>query len=320
MSNLSNFNFDYAKDGLKAVAFSGGKDSLALLLAMIEKYSIEEIVALHTDHRVREKESCDEEVEFVKSVCNELGVKLFSKTLTPGENKSEEALRQLRYEALALMATENKVSCVCLGHHKLDQSESFMLHLLRGSDINGLTGMREQFEYENVYFIRPMLNIHPDDCTEMIEEKKLSAFVDPSNLENNYKRNRIRNELFPLMEDLQPGVSNRLAELSQSFKEIQNWKRSCLNDLLENVETRQNNNGELLISKKFFNSYPKPVVQDWCYKTLSDWAKGEQSISRRHVLALYNALKSENTGYWPDIFPGKVQIRVRKREIVIKFM
>jgi len=319
VSILSEFDFNLPIQEQKiAIALSGGKDSVALLLVAIEKFGVNNVIGFHIDHQARELKSCEEECVYIEELAMNTGVEIITHHLTRSQNHSEEFLRNLRYCALAKMANEKGVKTVALGHHKLDQSESFMLHLLRGSDINGLTGMRESFKVDNTIFIRPMLKCHPDQLKSFLEHKNIKAFEDPSNAQNNYKRNRIRNELFGLLEDLQPGVSERLADFSESLKEIDEWKKDCLEEMEKDLTVRKNNNGELLFSKSFFGNYPKPIVKEWCYKILSQWAGGGKQISRRHVQSMYSILNWEKTGYWPEVFPGNVQIRVRKREIVVK--
>jgi tRNA(Ile)-lysidine synthase len=301
-----------------AVAFSGGTDSLSLLLALRERIESKNIYVLHVDHQVRDPKSCDKECDFVFSISKELGIKLVSEKLPRLERSSEDLLRTMRYEKLVKMAQENEVEFVALGHHKLDQSESFMLHLLRGCNLKGLSGMRESFEIDGISFIRPMLNINRHQLKQYIKKKGFAAFEDPSNAENVYKRNRIRNELFPLIENLQPGVGERLAEFTNSFKEIELWLSESVNELEQNLNVKTNIKGEILIPKSGFKKIPIPVIKEWCYKKLSIWAGGYNKINRTHVDSLYKALHSEITGYWPECFPGNVQIRVRKREIVIK--
>ncbi len=319
LSILDEIDFYFStREGKIGIALSGGKDSVALLLLAIDKFGCDHVVGLHVDHQARALKSCEEESSYIVGLSNKLGVECLNFQLERTENHSEEVLRNLRYCALAKMANEKGLKTVALGHHKFDQSESFMLHLLRGSDINGLTGMRESFESDGIAFVRPLLKCHPKLLQDFLELKKIKPFEDPSNAENIYKRNRIRNELFILLEELQPGVSERLADFSDSLKEIDEWKKSCLAEMEKELTVRKNNNGELLYTKSFFNKYPKPVVKEWCYKILNHWAGGKNQISRRHVLALTEVIQSDKTGYWPEVFPGNVQIRVRKREIVVK--
>lgn len=302
-----------------AVACSGGKDSVALLLHCLEILEKEQVMLFHIDHQVRKLASCEEERSFIKQLANHLNIKYETVILERCENASENTLREKRYEALVNLGKKHNIEWIALAHHAQDQSESMLLHLLRGCDLKGLSGMRECFTMSHIHFFRPALHISSKDLTSILIGNKVSHFEDPTNAEDNYKRNKIRHHLIPLMEELQPGASHRLSEMSQTFIDIQSWMDDELLELHQQQWWRKNDKGELLLNKSILSKVPKALLFSWIHHHLCEWATHKDHVTRKHVQNFYHCLKSEQTGYWPEPFPGNTQIRVRKREIVVKF-
>ena len=206
------------------VGVSGGPDSMALLHAMTELNLSP--VAAYYNHGLREE--ADQEAEFVRKTADSLGVpfreesgdvRLFS---DEGGLSIEEAARILRYQFLFKMAVDLHAGAVAVAHHADDQVETVLMKLLRGTGMKGMLGMQpvglpNQWS-ESIPLIRPFLGIWKEQILEYLNENQISTLTDPSNAELIFRRNKIRHELVPFLENITPGFRQRLLQTANILK------------------------------------------------------------------------------------------------------
>jgi tRNA(Ile)-lysidine synthase len=193
-----------APDALIGVAYSGGADSTALLLAAVERWP-GQIRALHIHHGLQA--AADDFVRVCEAVCAQAQVPLqvlrVDARHASGESP-EDAARRARYTALAAAATEQSLSGVLLGQHADDQVETLLLALSRGAGLPGLSGMPQVIERGGVLFYRPLLGIPAADLRHWLLHEQIAFADDPSNLDERYTRNRIRARLLPALAQVFP--------------------------------------------------------------------------------------------------------------------
>ena len=185
-----------------AVAVSGGPDSLALAY-LTKCYSLKNKIKVKyyiVDHMLRKESSL--EAETVKKVLKKIDI--HCKILNwngekPSKNIQAKA-RDKRYFLLANECKKNNIKYLLLGHHLNDLFENFLIRIVRGSGLNGLISFSKSTKYrgQNLNLIRPLLNLEKKDLLH-ISNKVFSFFVkDPSNINTDYKRTRIRKLLHSL--------------------------------------------------------------------------------------------------------------------------
>lgn len=183
-----------------AVAFSGGADSTALLLAAIDRWP-GKVVALHVHHGLQT--AGDDFEVHCKSFCETRGIPFFVAHVdarhASGESP-EDAARKARYTSLADLAKSNGVDCVMLGQHADDQVETLLLALSRGAGLPGLAGMAPRFERHGMLFERPILSEAAKDIREWLDDLAVVYVTDPTNVDTSFTRNRIRRDLLPAIE------------------------------------------------------------------------------------------------------------------------
>ena len=202
-------------DGVLA-ALSGGADSVALLLGLCTlraEGKIARLYAAHLHHGIRAEEADADEV-FSKALCASLGVPFVSEridvlALAASQGISVElAARNARYAFLERVRTEQDLQVIALGHHRDDQAETLLLHLLRGSGTDGLAAMR----IRTGNLIRPLLRTGKDEILAFLSERGQSYRTDSTNLIPDATRNRIRLMVLPTMEEINPAAKRMLAE------------------------------------------------------------------------------------------------------------
>ncbi len=204
------------------IALSGGPDSVFLLHFLyknLTRLGIE-LFACHVNHNLRGKDSDADEL-FCKKTCDELGVKYFSASVdvksVAKKNKLsiEEAARDLRYDEFNRIAEENKLNKIATAHNKNDNAETVLLNLFKGTGLSGLSGI--PIKRDNI--IRPLLCLNKIEILEYLKENEIEYRIDRSNLQNDFKRNFIRNELVPKIEkEINPSLNEALFNSSQIFR------------------------------------------------------------------------------------------------------
>jgi tRNA(Ile)-lysidine synthase len=191
------------------VAVSGGLDSMVLLHALEELSSRNKwkIVVAHFNHQLRGRAS-DADEKLVRKTAAKMklpvvaaraDVKSFAKK---SRLSIEMAARKLRHEFFARAAREQKIKTTALAHHADDQVELFFLRLLRGAGGEGLSGMKWKSPSpadKTVSLIRPLLDFSKSELQKFARENKILFRDDATNFSSDFLRNRIRNELLPLL-------------------------------------------------------------------------------------------------------------------------
>ena len=202
-------------NGTVLVAVSGGADSVALLhLLHTLGYPVS---ALHCNFHLRGEES-DADQQFVEKLCQQFGVGLgVTHFHTADYAKShgisiEMAARELRYQWFREQMEAQKAQAIAVGHHMDDQAETLLLNLLRGTGLRGLAGMHPQ--HNSV--VRPLLCVSRKDIEEYLRLHHLAYVTDSTNLQHDVLRNRIRLEVMPLLEQLQPAARQTLWRATQN--------------------------------------------------------------------------------------------------------
>ncbi len=185
-----------------AVAYSGGADSTALLLACAERWP-GQVSAIHIHHGLQA--AADGFESHCREVCARLGVPLqvLRVDARPASGQSpEDAARNARYAALrqCAEAAQPPIRHIALAQHADDQVETLLLALSRGAGLPGLSAMPAQWERDGICYYRPLLDVSGAELRQGLRERGASWIEDPSNAVEQYTRNRIRARLLPALE------------------------------------------------------------------------------------------------------------------------
>ena len=192
------------------VAVSGGPDSIVLLDALHrEGFSV---VVAHCNFHLR-GEASDADAAFVRSLADKYQVPYCQAdfdTIAIAEERKisiEMAARDLRYEWFEQMADEHDCALIAVAHNADDVVETFFLNLTRGSGLQGLSGMAEL----RGRVVRPLLRVSRKQIMEYIAEYQLQYRIDATNQETIYTRNKIRHNILPQFEEINPSFLNTMA-------------------------------------------------------------------------------------------------------------
>ena len=204
-----------------AVAFSGGADSTALLVAASRLWP-GRVQAIHVHHGLQA--AADDFERHCRSACAALGVPLqvmqVDASHEPGESP-EDAARKVRYAALAQTAASTGARAVLLGQHADDQIETMLLALSRGAGLPGLAAMPARFERHGVNFHRPFLGIAAATLRGWLLDQGIAFVDDPMNSDLAFTRSRIRAQVMPALEQAFPQFRETFARSARHAAQAQ---------------------------------------------------------------------------------------------------
>ncbi len=212
------------------VALSGGADSVFLLHFLIKfrkKYGIT-VGAMHVNHMIRGK-SADEDEKFCHHLCENFQIEYHTvKYNVPKFAKLkkisvEEAAREVRYRELTKVKQKFKYDKIATAHTCSDNAETILLNIIKGAGLKGISGI----PIKRDFIIRPILPLTKSEIVEYLNKAKLDFITDLSNLDDIYERNFIRNNLMPLIKNLNPKVEQTL------FRSSLLWRQQAL--ILESI-------------------------------------------------------------------------------------
>ncbi len=220
-----------------AIAYSGGADSTALLLASAHKWP-GQVCAIHVHHGLQT--AADDFQRHCETTCARLNVPLVVQKVdarhAPGQSP-EDAARNARYRALTNALGQGfgeefgaevpagykkfAIQSIAMAQHADDQVETMVLALSRGAGLAGLAAMPAHWQREGIRFYRPLLGISAAQIRAWLAERGERFVEDPTNLEEQYTRNRIRARLLPVLEAIFPHFRDTVARSASHAAQAQ---------------------------------------------------------------------------------------------------
>ena len=240
------------------VALSGGADSVALLRVLLRLgYRCE---AAHCNFHLRGEESVRDEV-FVTRLAERLGVRLHktgfdTEGYAAGHGVSiEMAARELRYAWFRKLLGETGARVVAVAHHRNDSVETFLLNLVRGTGIDGLRGIRAV----NGPVVRPLLCVDRKEILAYLEGLGQEYVTDSTNLQDEYTRNKLRLQVIPLLESINPSVVEGIGRTAERLAEVAGVYHRAMSEALRRVMPEDSViDGEALLREPA----PRPVLHE----------------------------------------------------------
>lgn len=280
-------NYSMLKDGDKvAVGVSGGADSMSLLsiLCRIKEEIPIDITAVHINHGIRGDEA-ERDENFVKDYCRKHNIKLvvYKKNIPAiaketGESE-EECGRRIRYECFSRVCPDGLIATA---HTLSDSIETMIFNMLRGCTVSGLCGIPEK--RDNI--IRPLIDCTRQEIELYCEENQISYVTDSTNLESDYSRNFIRNEIMPMFSRINPMYMTALARCQTSVKSDNSYIESNVKKLYEELV-----GDKCTIETKALRQLDKTVKSRLIYKFIKD--NTGISSENKHISLVLSLLEKE---------------------------
>lgn len=298
------------------VAVSGGQDSLCLIQLLLDlqpKWKWQ-IAIVHCDHRWRSDSQAN--ADYIEQLAQTWQVEFYRETadIIP---PTEAAARQWRYQVFRQIAEKNNYTYIVTGHTKSDRAETLLYNLMRGSGSDGLQALTWQRPLHlesstlqpnltsSIQLVRPLLEITREQTGQFCQEHNLRIWVDSTNDDLYYARNRIRQELLPYLQThFNPQVESHLAQTAELLRAEVDYLESLTDTLFQQVVILENNSQKplkinRLILRQTHEALQRRVSRKVLQQVMSTTPNFEQ-------IEKLNALMSAPNRSQTDPFPGGV--------------
>ena len=286
-------------------ALSGGADSVCLLGAL---YQLREklgfsLLAAHYNHNLRGEESLRDEHfvrELVKTRFPEIELHVSGGDVSAHARKTgtglEETAREMRYAFLRETAERANAHFIATAHTADDNAETVLLHLARGTGLQGLTGISPV----RGSIIRPLLTATRQDVENFLSTNDLPHVEDSSNCDDYFARNRVRHQVIPVLEGLYPGFSRRVTENAAHLREDLDFLNHLGTELAAQAEEVP---GGFAIPARKLSASPRPIAIRAVRQLLARLRGGDDTCAASHlesILALCRSDSPSGEAHLPD--------------------
>jgi tRNA(Ile)-lysidine synthase len=304
------------------VGISGGNDSTALLhilWTLNQHYHYEwQLHAVHLNHCFRGEES-RQDARYVKEFCTRLGVPchLFERDVPAYMEETglgaQEASREIRYRLFQQVAEREGATKVVLAHHADDQVETILFRLLRGTRLSGLSGMprRRWLVPERIEIVRPLLHVSRGQLEQYCRDNRLSPREDSSNRSRKYKRNLLRLDVIPLLEQINERYREHILSLAKAAGEDEAYLMSQSGETLKQVILERQGN-KIIISRDKFQSCDVALQRRMITLILS-YLSSRTEWSSQHVEAVLRMMEGNRPSATLHMPEGLVVTRSYER-------
>lgn len=237
------------KEATVIVGVSGGRDSVSLIHALLNQRPDVTIITAHVNHSLRA--NSDDDAEFTKGMMQRWH--LVCEVYKPHKAKEigniENWGREKRYEFFEKLRKKHKADFILTAHHQDDDFESMMLHFLRGTRVKGLSGMLP----ERDHILRPLLFTSRTEINEYVEKYDLPYREDPTNKDDSYKRNFLRNKIIPVLNHVYPGLASRWQSQKPYWLELQDMLETSAEIFLDEYTDKKG------INRETYRNLPFPI-------------------------------------------------------------
>ena len=282
--------YNMIENGEKVVlAVSGGPDSICMLDILNDIKNDEtidinfEIVVAHVNHMIRKE--AEEDEKYVKKYCEEKQIEFYSKSIDvqkmANNNKIgvEEAGRNARYDFFDEILERTNAQKIAIAHNKNDNVETVLMHIIRGSGINGLKGI----EPERGKYIRPIIECERNEIEEYCTQKNLQPRIDKTNFENEYTRNKVRNLLIPyIQKEFNPNLIKTIDRLSNLVAEEEKYMDKQVEKAYKEMLISESEN-EIQLRLKTFNIQEKVIKSRIILYTITRLFGNSKGLEKIHI-------------------------------------
>jgi tRNA(Ile)-lysidine synthase len=275
------------------LACSGGPDSTALLdiFSKLQKKYRLRLVIVHVNYGLRGKESQRDEA-YIKKLSLKYNLEL--KVLKPvlQTQVAEDSLREVRYAFFEKIRKELDFDFIAIGHTMDDQVETFLMRVIRGSGLAGLSSI----SYKNNCVIRPLLNISKAEILGYLKASRLAYRIDKTNLESKFFRNKVRNQLIPYLEkNFNPRIKETIFNATESIREDFDFL-----GIISKKEFAKNN----ALSASHILSLHPSLQRQLLLSAIFKKRNGLKDIGSAHIKELLKIIKSTKNKAQVVVFEG----------------
>jgi len=280
---------------------SGGPDSVCMLeaFARLKSELKLRLLCVHLNHCLRT--SADQDEEFVRDLCKKKNIQLVSqkkavKKIFKG-NSLEQAARQVRMDFFLECSRRHKIKTIALAHNKDDVAETVLMRMIRGSALRGLRAIMPKSKFKNLTLIRPLIATTKEEILTWLNDEGIAYCIDESNLTPVFLRNKIRLDIMPQLEELNPQLKSALTNLALSvgmdYDFIYSFSQKEYNRLKKQKGPHYI---KLKLESRFTNDMHPAVVNNILRYAIEEVKGNLNKIELRHLEEILDLIKVRPQG------------------------
>ncbi|MEI0446978.1 tRNA lysidine(34) synthetase TilS [Brachyspira intermedia] len=279
-------NIEDIKNKTLAVAYSGGIDSQVLLnIAYRLKDELSfNLIIIHVNYNLRGEDSINDEL-FARDMAKKYNIEIYVKEIAPnsynGKNIQLEA-RNDRYNFFEELHNKKIYDYLLIAHNKDDLAETIIYRMIKGSGTNVYKSLRDK----KGYILRPILNFYRKDIEEYAKNNNLEHREDVSNKKNYYSRNKIRNLIIPMLEEINTNAKNNIIRFAKRSYEETYILRKKINKLYKKNISEKNTKLNIEKIKNTNELFIKKII-------IKFLAKNNIEITEKRVSEILKLIKSD---------------------------
>ena len=266
------------------VGASGGPDSQFLIYALMElrKEMDFTIILAHLNHLHRKEANFDESL--VEETAEKFALSFRKKAASMDAYakkygiSSEDAGRRLRYEFFREIQKEYPKSKIAIAHNLDDQAETVLMRIIRGTGVEGLRAM----DYRNGDIIRPILDIKKAMILDYLNSEQIPYAIDKTNFTTDYTRNKLRLDIIPKIEKINPNFKESLVKLSEIATDEISISDSYIKNIYEDIII-QRKIDFVSFDKEAFESQDKAIQSRLIRCAIGEIKKEIRDISKENI-------------------------------------
>ena len=303
-------NLNTTNDEFIIIGVSAGPDSMALL-HMILTNTNKKIVCAHINHNKR-KSSIEEE-KYLKNYCQNNNIIFECHRITSyTENNFENEARKKRYEFYEKILNKYNSHILLLAHHGDDLIETVLMKIVRGSNLEGYAGIKTYSYQKNYTIIRPLLSLTKQDIIKYNQENNIKYYIDESNNDINYTRNRYRKEILPLLKKEDNAVHLKFLKYSNTLQEYYNYIEKII---IKKIKNKYKNN---IINITSFKKEDLFIQKNIIFYILSNLYNNEGNIIKdKNINDILKLTKSNKVNAYINL-PKNYIAKKQYNEIIIE--
>ncbi len=256
------------------LAVSGGPDSVAMA-DILSRLHVNMGIC-HVNFHLRGEDS-DGDEQFVRSLAQKYGAPIYvleADTQAYAKQNGlsiEMAARDIRYAEFNRIMDQHGYACTAVAHHQDDAIETFVLNLTRGAGIRGLTGIR----VKNQRTVRPLLCLSRQEIMQYLDTRGLQYRTDKTNLESAYARNKVRNLIMPILEQINPSARASIYESIRYLGMAKNIYGQYVEKAMADTASIDGDRAQISIPRLMLHTEPECIL----YETISQYGFGKHQCA-----------------------------------------
>lgn len=283
------------------IGVSSGPDSMCLLNIILKKTN--KIVVCHINHNIR-KESKEEEL-FLRNYCKDRKLIFESMTINKyEENNFENEARKKRYAFYEEILKKYNSKYLFLAHHGDDLIETVLMKIVRGSNLEGYAGIKEISNFKGFKIVRPLLSYTKEDILDYNKSHNIPYFIDNSNTNTKYTRNRYRKNILPLLKEEDDQVHKKFLRYSKTLEEYDTYIKRLVKEKIDKIF----NNNIIYITE--LNKLDNFLKKNTLYYILTIIYNNENSIiTEKHINNILSLINSDKPNLTLDLPLNKILVK-----------